>query len=594
MVRIGLSDRARFAAVRARRAQRATASWALGSRLLRPRWMTAPGLGVVPQDMRSADPSFWAELATGHFGLPSATAALDGYSPFDVVPPTLRWQSDLHAFGWLRHLAVSDDPEAMEAARELVLEWMAHHRNAGGVAAAPDVRARRVLSWLSHAPFVLEQADARQVKAFSTGLSLEVARLAATWRNANEGYPKLLALTARVAAYLALEGKASALDRAIVDFSGEIERQVLDDGGHVSRNLAVLVDLLLDWLPLRTCFDVADVDPPAALCAAILQIQVMIRALRLGDGCLARFNGMGVGDVAGLATLLAYDDPPANDCELLPVITNSKYVRLQRGPMTVLVDAGGPPPLLVSGAAHAGCLSFEMSFGRSLVIVNCGAPGAADQHWQASARATACHSAACVGELSSAQLLRDEHIERVMAGSPVQGPTRVSASVARDADGLAFSGSHDGYEQRVGLEYRRTLHVSEDGTALSGTDWMGTPGGRDRLKRDVPFAIHFHVHPDATCDWVRGRGDAERAACEIRFGSGEILVFEATGADVRLEESLFFAGSSGPRSAVQIVVRGACAGDSTVVWSIRQRRGAGQGPDVSTQKSVQDQDVGAS
>jgi uncharacterized heparinase superfamily protein len=594
MVRIGLSDRARCAAVRARRAQRATASWALGSRLSRLRWMTAPGLGVVPQDMRSADPSFWAELATGHFGLPSATASLDGYSPFDIVPPTARWHSDLHAFAWLRHLAVSEDPAAMEAARTLVLEWIAQHGNAGGVVAAPDVRARRILAWISHAPFILEEADARQAAVFSRGLSLEVARLAATWRNANEGYPKLLALTARVSAYLALEGKATELDRALVDFSGEIGRQILFDGGHVSRNPAVLVELLLDWLPLRTCFGAAHIEPPSVFSAAIVQIQVMIRALRLGDGCLTRFNGMGVGDVAGLATLLAYDDPPVVAGDEAPVLTASKYARLQRGAMTVVVDAGGPPPLLVSGAAHAGCLSFEMSFGRELVIVNCGAPGAADARWQASARSTACHSVACAGELSSAQLLRDAHVERVMEGSPVQGPTRVTASMMRDADGLAFSGSHDGYEQRVGVEYRRTLRVSADGSALSGVDWIGTQGGRDRLKRDVPFAIHFHVHPDATCDWARGRSDGERAACEIRLGSGEILVFEAMGADLRLEESLFFAGSSGPRSAVQIVLRGACAGDSTVTWSIRQRRGAGQGADVSTHEPVQAGDAGAS
>jgi uncharacterized heparinase superfamily protein len=181
-----------------------------------------------------------------------------------------------------------------------------------------------------------------------------------------------------------------------------------------------------------------------------------------------------------------------------------------------------------------------------------------------------------------------------MEGCPVQGPTRVTAALERDADGLVFRGSHDGYEQRLGLEYRRTLQVSEDGAALSGVDWMGTQGGRDRLKRDVPFAIHFHVHPDATCDWARGRGEDEGLAVEIRLGSSETLLFQASGVDMRLEESLFFAGSSGPRTAVQIVLRGACAGDNTVTWSITQRRGAGQGADVSTHKPVQVGDAGAS
>ena len=34
----------------------------------------------------------------------------------------------------------------------------------------------------------------------------------------------------------------------------ELERQVLPDGGHISRNPWVLVELLLDLLPLRRCF----------------------------------------------------------------------------------------------------------------------------------------------------------------------------------------------------------------------------------------------------------------------------------------------------------------------------------------------------
>ena len=34
----------------------------------------------------------------------------------------------------------------------------------------------------------------------------------------------------------------------------EIERQILPDGGHISRNPGALIELLLDLLPLRQAF----------------------------------------------------------------------------------------------------------------------------------------------------------------------------------------------------------------------------------------------------------------------------------------------------------------------------------------------------
>ena len=36
--------------------------------------------------------------------------------------------------------------------------------------------------------------------------------------------------------------------------AAELERQILPDGGHSSRNPSILVELLLDLLPLRQCF----------------------------------------------------------------------------------------------------------------------------------------------------------------------------------------------------------------------------------------------------------------------------------------------------------------------------------------------------
>src|SRR5690606_12639938 len=139
----------------------------------------------------------------------------------------------------------------------------------------------------------------------------QLIRLSATWRDAAAGYPRLLTLTALVLADLCVAGHDRHLTEIQEAFAEELETQILPDGGHVSRNPGVPVELLLDLLPLRQCFAVRDRPAPPALNAAIERMIPYLRFMRLGDGSLARFNGMGSPNVDLVATVLAYGDPPA-------------------------------------------------------------------------------------------------------------------------------------------------------------------------------------------------------------------------------------------------------------------------------------------
>ena len=565
MSNLTLAERTRIALIRVDRSRRHAISRALGSRLLRWKYGApiADQLLIVPQDLRTADPSFVREIQLGQFGLAGTVAALGGHSPFDLRPPNDAWSRALHGFGWLRHLSAADSDDARKLARRLALEWTIRFGGASGIPGEPGVAGRRLISWLSHAGTLLEGADTRSYVAIADALGIGLVRLNAGWRDGPDGYPRLVALIALALAGLCVAGHERQLAEAERALGAELQRQILPYGGHVSRNPSVLVELLLDLLPLRQCFASRGRPIPRALNAAIQSMLAMLRTMRMGDGMLARFNGVAIGVPAGLATVLAYDERTA-----VPSGTaaQSGYVRLERGATVLIVDVGSPPPLELAGSAHAGCLSFEVSTGTSMLLVNGGAPGPADADWTAAARATASHNTLCLGEASSSKLVRHPGLETIVGGAPIRGPGRVTSRLEEHGGNLELSAEHDGYFDRFGLLHRRSLVLNASGTRLLGIDTLTSPRARTRLRHDVPFAIHFHLHPEASCR----RGETPGTAI-LELIDGRLWSFAVEGAALTIEESTFFADSAGPRSALQLVARDATFGETEVRWVLEAR-----------------------
>jgi uncharacterized heparinase superfamily protein len=566
MFDLTLKERLRMVAQSAERSKRSAVAGILASRIIG--WsLSAPPVDrllIVPQDLRTADPTFWREIEHGQFGLAGSIAFLDGRSPFDILPPTPGWERELHGFGWLRNLAAAGDDEAPQAARRLAAEWAIRFGAGIGVGAEPAVAARRLISWISHAALLLDGTDSATYEAITASLGRQLTLLSASWRDAPESYPRLLTLIALVLADMSLAGHERQLKGAEALLDAEIGRQILPDGGHVSRNPNILVEIMLDLLPLSQCFVARSRKHPPQLLEAMSRILPMLRFLRMGDGMLARFNGMSIPAAAGLGTVLAYGDGLA---PALHEARASGYARLECANTIVIVDVGTPPPLPAAGEAQAGCLSFEMSSGSRLLFVNGGMPGPAGADWYPAARATVSHNTLCLAEKSSSKLVTHRRLEELLGAPPIRHPDAVDWHMDESDEGLIVEASHDGYCRRFGLRHSRHLFLALDGTRLRGSDRLDGSRQRVRLRADLPFSIHFHLHPDVAC-WL----EPEPNTVALKLAD-ERWRFTADGAAVSIEESAYFANSSGPRAAMQIVLRGATFGETEVNWVIEREAG---------------------
>ncbi|NNM71127.1 heparinase II/III family protein [Enterovirga aerilata] len=508
----------------------------------------------APQDLRTSDPTIAQDIYSGLFTFAGREVETRGRSPFEIEPPTRDWARALYGFSWLRHLRAADSQLSRENARALVGEAVGPRRRelAAGVGREPRVVARRTISFLCQSPLVLNGADPAFYNAFLRAIGRGVALLEAEAVGARIPLDRLAAAIALSYAALCCSGLENRLRRATRLLGAELDAQILPDGGHVSRHPGVLIELLLDLLPLRLLYASRAIEAPEALGRAIDRMMPMLRYLRGGGRELALFNGMGPTAVDQIATLLSYDSvrgsPPS-------YAEQSGYARLESGGTVLIADTGRAPPLDSAGAAHAGCLSFEMTAGGAPLVVNVGAPLAPGPA-RTAARRTAAHSTLALGEVSSGLLLEDARgeiarfVERRLGPVLVAGPGEVRVERGIDADGwVVVSARHDGYEARFGIAHERRWSLAPDGARLEGVDRL-LGAGRPRERAPGPV-LRFHLHPD-----VQAAREASPNAVALKLGrSGEVWRFRSENAPAALEDSIYFGGPQGRRPTRQIVVR---------------------------------------
>lgn len=559
-------------------AERAKLSWFVARRALMVaiarvnahpvvRWRFASAgtdrLVIAPQDLRTADPTRASEIYAGRFAFAGKIVICDGRSPFEMLSPSDEWAEVLFGFGWLRHLRAAESGITRANARALVDEWISLQGSWDSVAWRPDVVARRIMSWLSQAPLVLQDADARFYRRFLRSLTRQVRYLRRTAGHTRDGLPRFQCVIALTSAALCMAGQERLIKSTTRRLVEELQRQILPDGGHVSRNPGALIELLVDLLPLRQAFAARNVVPPPALINAIDRMMPMLRFFRHGDGNFGLFNGMGPTPGDRLATVLAYDDARGTPVANAP---HSGYQRLQAGDVVVLMDSGLPPPIGLSQEAHAGCLSLELSAQQHRIVVNCGLPATNRESWRQLARATAAHSTVTLNDSSSCRFLASGSLQRLLGVPIVAGPGDVPVAREDRGDGTLLRVSHDGYAQRYGMVLQRTVRLADNGGRLDGEDAFLPVRGR-RLPENKPddFAIRFHLHPA-----VKASRLTDGHSVMLMLPNRQVWSFTAYEDRVEVEESVYLSATDGPRRTVQIVVYGQARKTPRVQWTFAQ------------------------
>jgi uncharacterized heparinase superfamily protein len=565
MMRVSVAERARLSVLIGRRAFRDVIGRFNAHPLLRWRFGSTKTDRVViaPQDLRTADATRASEIYAGRFAFAGKVVICDRRSPFEMTPPSDEWAVALLSFVWLRHLRAADSAITRANARSLIDEWINVQGGWHSTGWRPEILSRRIICWLSQAPFVLQDADARFYRRYIRSLSRQARYLRRTLNESRDGLPRLQAVIALTYAALCMQGQSGYLRANVHRLTEELRKQILPDGGHVSRNPGALIELLADLLPLRQLFSARQLQPPQGLNNAIDRIMPMLRFFRHGDGNFAQFNGMGPTPVDLLATVLAYDDARGTPVSNAP---HSGYQRIDAGQTALLMDTGRPPSVVLSQEAHAGCLSFELSWKQHRLVMNCGLPAINKENWRQVARATPAHSTVTLNDRSSCRFLESSAAKRLLGGTPIiSGPHDVRIERESFPGGTMVRASHDGYANDCGMIHTRDIRLSPDGRSLDGEDGFSpAAGGAFSTDAKDEFAIRFHLHPA-----IKASRLADGRGVILVLPDKELWTFATLADAAALEESVYLAGSDGPRRTVQIVIYGQVGQQAAVRWSFR-------------------------
>jgi uncharacterized heparinase superfamily protein len=479
-------------------------------------------------------------------------------SVFDAELPGESFAVALHGFDWLRHIEAAGGDLARLFALKLTQQWLKRYARFTPFVWRTDIVADRLLNVFAHGRFFLTNSDLVWRSRLFVSLRDQAHFLARTMDEAPPGLARLKCAVALTLAGICF-GNAKLAANGIKRLLLVIEREILPDGGHLSRSPAVL----LEAYRLLAMVQEADAGVHFAIRGALDRIGPMLRFFRLGDGALAVFHGGNESDARTVEATLDGDDVVGRPLGHAPY---SGYQRLACGRTIVLMDAGPPPAGAYSNNAHAGCLAFEMSTGAHRLIVNCGMAVGESDEWVAALRSTAAHSTLNMDDTSSASFLSGR-FAKLLGPRLVDGPALVETRRGEDPHGITVDANHDGYLAPFGVVHQRRITLSPRGTALTGADRL-IPAGPERRTgqaRKIPFTIRFHVHPDARLSMAQGGGSVI-----LKLSTGEGWRFRIGAGALSIEESVYF-GSGAPRRCEQLVVTGEWTGEPVeYAWLFEQ------------------------
>jgi uncharacterized heparinase superfamily protein len=463
------------------------------------------------------------------------------------------WLNHMHGFTWLRDLRTVGGDLARGQGRAMIESWIRHYKSWDQMAWRPALTGERIAMWISSYETFAASADDIFLEAFYDSLIRQARHLSRALPGEMAGIDLLKAIKGLLYAGLAFEGYEPWIEQSLSLLEKEINKQILGDGSHASRNAEQLLEALQIFLDIKNALRAGGYPLPEKVQHAIDRMGPALRFFRYGDKHFGLFNGSQEGNQELVDAVLGQAQARGRGLQSLPC---GGYERVSLGRTLLMFDYGRSPAFPYEKEAHAAPLAFEFSYGKDRLFVNCGTHPTSEE-WKDSLRATAAHSTLTIDHRNACEIRGDGHFARKVK----------NVSVLREdtKNACLVEASHDGYMQMAGITHRRRLYLTNQGHDLRGEDTLTCSVG---INRPLDVAVRFHIHPRVLVSLIR---EGEEALLRMPCGTG--WRFHISSGLMALEDSVYLGEGGRPRKTKQLVIYGRMSEDfAQIKWAL-QREG---------------------
>ncbi|MCF8473465.1 MAG: heparinase II/III family protein [Emcibacter sp.] len=473
------------------------------------------------------------------------------------------FQHYLHSFVWLRDLnRVVDRNAAKLKAMALVGQWLVDFDRWHDLSWSPEIMGQRIINWMTYAPLILDSNDMAYRSKLLSSLSHQARHLFYEGDDDRRGLPRFQAISGLILAGLYIPYGESWLKKGTGLLKNALVQEIFPDGGVASANPKDIYFILKTLLVVRASYKAMGHAIPEKLDNILWQMTKAFRNLLHGDGRLALFNGTNELETEEIATTLILagkiiEGPIGEDGQ------EGGYKRLEQGKSVIIMDSNLVQDKNISKHFHAGILSFEMSYAKQRIIVNCGNAdffGPQGDELLNLSRLTAAHSTVVLNDKNSSEIRSN--------GLIGHGPRLVKSHKLVQNGHNLMEASHDGYLSSLGVVHHRAIYMNEKGDDIRGEDileWRHIENRAGQKDEEMKFDARFHLHPNVAII----RQEAKDRLL-LRLPNAKCWQFQCSGGAMSVEDSVYFGQGLRQQNSQQIVISGKILSKATTIkWSLR-------------------------
>ena len=429
------------------------------------------------------------------------------------------WKEELHSFEWANDLRAVGTNESRVFLRQTITEWINKYSCFHELEWDNHIIGRRICSLFGNFNFFFYSAEKDFQEDLLSNICKQANHLLKCKLKFTNGIERIFVLKAIILITLNYKIFYKFYDLSIKLLLEEIKLQVYTDGCHYSKSPSKHILFLKNLLDIKNYLVESKIKVPKEIISTISRMACVVKFFKMSNGSLTNFNNSTSFKNIFVNQIIMRSNSRVKVPENLVA---SGFRKISGHKINLIMDCGNP----VSDDTCAGSLSFELSFGKNKIIVNCGAPYVHNKKWTEAMKTTAAHSTLSIDNINSSDIFykkenKNSRLAKVWS-------TRKFNNHCHWIDS-----AHSGYRDIFGIVHARKIHIDINNKLIRGQDVLSQVTKNYSLIAKKYF-LRFHLHPSIE---VSATGSKKKAI--LRLPGGQGWEFICSEAKIRILESIY-------------------------------------------------------